>query len=134
MEAELRRLAEELEALLGKEGRRVVAFYGEMGSGKTTTIGRLCRRWGVEGRVNSPTFSLINTYRIACTGEVVYHFDFYRIKDAEEAERLGVWEYFDSGALCLVEWPERVASLLPVDTVRVYIREEEDGSRRFKIG
>lgn len=116
-----------------KGGTRVVAFHGAMGSGKTTTIRTLCRYWGVEETVNSPTFSLINEYRIGSTGERVYHFDFYRIADSIEAERLGVTDYFYGGALCLVEWPEKVSSLLPADTVRVYIHEEADGSRSFRI-
>ncbi|MDR3126987.1 MAG: tRNA (adenosine(37)-N6)-threonylcarbamoyltransferase complex ATPase subunit type 1 TsaE [Tannerellaceae bacterium] len=133
MEEELRWLSERLEVLLGRDGRRVVSFYGGMGVGKTTTISRLCRHWGVEDMVNSPTYSLINEYGIGDSGEVVYHFDFYRIKDSMEAVRLGVEEYFESGSLCLVEWGEKVESLLPLETVRVYIEEEADGGRQFRV-
>ncbi|MDR2791559.1 MAG: tRNA (adenosine(37)-N6)-threonylcarbamoyltransferase complex ATPase subunit type 1 TsaE [Tannerellaceae bacterium] len=116
------------------EGRtRVLAFHGGMGAGKTTAIRALCERWGVEDAVNSPTFSLINEYRIAATDEPIYHFDFYRIDAPAEAEALGVTDYFYSGALCLVEWPEKIAPLLPPDTVNIYIEEESDGSRSFHI-
>ncbi|MDR3128899.1 MAG: tRNA (adenosine(37)-N6)-threonylcarbamoyltransferase complex ATPase subunit type 1 TsaE [Tannerellaceae bacterium] len=121
------------EGFLMKEGPRVLAFYGEMGSGKTTTIRALCKHWGIEDTVNSPTFSLINEYRIEATGEAVYHFDFYRVADSTEAERLGVTDFFYSGSLCLIEWPEKVSSLLPSDTVSIYIDEEADGSRSFHI-
>jgi tRNA threonylcarbamoyladenosine biosynthesis protein TsaE len=100
--------------------RRIVAFFGEMGAGKTTFIRELCGRMGVRENVSSPTFSLINEYRTE-RGEPVYHFDFYRLNRPEEALSIGVEEYFTSGALCLVEWPEKILNLLPDDRVDVTI-------------
>ena len=100
-----------------------------MGAGKTTFIKALCEELGVEDPVTSPTFALVNEYRSATTAELIYHFDFYRIKKLEEVYDLGYEDYFYSGALCLIEWPELVENLLPGDAVRVRIDEEPDGSR-----
>lgn len=112
----------------------VYAFYGEMGAGKTTFINALCRRLGVEDDVtNSPSFAIINEYRSDTTAELIYHFDLYRIEDLDEALEIGVEDYFDSGALCFLEWPERVAEILPDDTVRVDLRVNDDGSRDLVI-
>lgn len=109
--------------------RRLVAFYAPMGAGKTTFSAALCRRLGIRAdAVNSPTFSIVNEYRTA-DGEPVYHFDFYRIGKAEEALDIGLYEYLDSGALCLMEWPENVAALLPEETLRVDIAVGGDGTR-----
>lgn len=103
----------------------VYAFYGEMGAGKTTFISALCRVLGVEDDMaNSPSFSIINEYRSDTTAELIYHFDCYRLQDEREAEDIGVEDYFDSGALCLIEWPERIENLLPDDTVVVCIVED----------
>lgn len=107
----------------------IFAFYGKMGAGKTTFIKALCEELGVEDPVTSPTFALVNEYRSATTAELIYHFDFYRIKKLEEVYDLGYEDYFYSGALCLIEWPELVEDLLPGDAVRVRIDEELDGSR-----
>lgn len=107
----------------------IIAFYGKMGAGKTTFIKALCEELGVEDPVTSPTFALVNEYRSATTAELIYHFDFYRIKKLEEVYDLGYEDYFYSGALCLIEWPELVEDLLPGDAVRVRIDEEPDGSR-----
>lgn len=107
------------------------AFYGKMGAGKTTFIKALCEALGVEDPVTSPTFALVNEYRSATTGELIYHFDFYRIKKLEEVYDMGYEDYFYSGALCFIEWPELVEDLLPGDAVRVDIVEEADGSRRI---
>ncbi|UOQ70673.1 tRNA (adenosine(37)-N6)-threonylcarbamoyltransferase complex ATPase subunit type 1 TsaE [Hymenobacter cellulosilyticus] len=87
-------------------------FEGEMGAGKTTFIKALCRELGVQDDVSSPTFALVNEYRDA-HDQPIYHFDFYRIDDPTEAENIGALEYFDSGYLCLIEWPSRVEALLP---------------------
>ena len=109
----------------------VFAFYGKMGAGKTTFIKAVCLALGVEDVINSPTFSIINEYRSATTGELIYHFDFYRITKLSEALDISVEDYFYSGALCFIEWPEIIAPLLPDHTVRVTIEESEDGIRKL---
>ena len=112
--------AQEFASLMGDE--TVYAFYGEMGAGKTTFIRELCRALGVEEDLaNSPSFSIINEYRSDTTAELIYHFDLYRLESVDEALEIGVEDYFDSGALCLLEWPERIEPLLPDDTVKVSI-------------
>ena len=106
----------------------VFAFYGSMGAGKTTFIKALCEGLEVEDVINSPTFAIINEYR-AQTAELIYHFDFYRIKNLDEAYNIGAEDYFYSGALCFIEWPEKVEELLPADVVTVTIEEQENGER-----
>ncbi|MCH4183059.1 MAG: tRNA (adenosine(37)-N6)-threonylcarbamoyltransferase complex ATPase subunit type 1 TsaE [Prevotella sp.] len=106
----------------------IFAFYGKMGAGKTTFIKAICEELGVEDVITSPTFAIVNEYT-AKGGEPVYHFDFYRIKKIEEVYDLGYEDYFDSGHLCFLEWPELIKDLLPEDTTRVTISVEEDGSR-----
>lgn len=108
--------------------RRLFAFYGKMGVGKTTFIKAVCAQLGVEDAVTSPTFAIINEYETA-DGGAVYHFDFYRVKRIAEAYDIGCDEYFYSGGLCLMEWPELVEEILPKDTVKVYVTELPDGSR-----
>ena len=110
----------------------VFAFHGERGAGKTTFIKALCEVLGVEDVINSPTFAIINEYRSDLTGELIYHFDFYRINKIEEAYDFGYEDYFFSGSLCFIEWPEKVEELLPGDVVDVYIAENEDGTRSIK--
>ncbi len=111
----------------------VFAFYGKMGAGKTTFIKALCKLLGVEDEVNSPTFAIINEYRSQTTAELIYHFDFYRIKKLEEVYDLGYEDYFYSGALCFIEWPELVEELLPSDAKKVTITENSDGSRMITL-
>jgi tRNA threonylcarbamoyladenosine biosynthesis protein TsaE len=111
----------------------VFAFHGTMGAGKTTFIKAICEELGVEDVVNSPTFAIINEYRSETSGELIYHFDFYRIHKPGEAEELGVGDYFHSGALCFIEWPEKIEELLPEDTVNVLITENPDGTRTVEI-
>lgn len=112
----------------------VFVFNGDMGAGKTTFIRALVQALGVDAEeANSPSFSLINEYRSDTTAELIYHFDLYRLESLDEALEIGVEDYFDSGAVCLIEWPERVADILPDDTVRVDISEDADGSRLLKV-
>ena len=130
--AALPEAAKEFAAQMGDE--TVYAFYGEMGAGKTTFIGELCRALGVEDDLaNSPSFSIINEYRSDTTAELIYHFDLYRLENIDDALEIGVEDYFDSGALCLLEWPERIEALLPDDTVKVHITVNPDESRTLTI-
>lgn len=107
----------------------VFAFYGKMGAGKTTFIKAVCEALGVDDTITSPTFAIVNEYRSDTTGELIYHFDFYRIKTIDEVYDMGYEDYFYSGAVCFVEWPELIEELLPGDARRVTITEQEDGSR-----
>ena len=111
----------------------VFAFYGKMGAGKTTFIKAVCEALGVTDAINSPTFAIINEYRSAATQELIYHFDFYRINKVEEAFDFGYEDYFYSGALCFIEWPELIEELLPPDAVKVSIEEQADGSRTIQM-
>lgn len=111
----------------------VFAFYGKMGAGKTTFIKAVCECLGVtEDVITSPTFAIVNEYR-SDSGELIYHFDFYRIKKLEEVYDMGYEDYFYSGAVCFIEWPELVEELLPSDAVKVTITEEADGCRLLKM-
>lgn len=110
----------------------VFAFHGEMGAGKTTFIKAICEKLGVTDVINSPTFAIINEYR-SDSGELIYHFDFYRINKEEEAFDFGYEDYFFSGSLCFIEWPERIESLLPHDTIHVTVKEVEGGQRQVII-
>lgn len=113
----------------------VYAFDGEMGAGKTTFINALSRALGVEDDpTGSPTFSIVNEYRSDTTAELIYHFDLYRIENLEQAFDIGIEDYLDSGALCLIEWPDRIADILPDDTVWVKIDVMPDDSRRISVG
>ena len=107
-------------------------FLGEMGAGKTTLIQNICRVLGVVDTTTSPTFSIVNEYRDR-NDESIYHFDFYRIKDETEAMDIGVEEYFDSGKLCLVEWPEKIPSLIPNQYLSIIISLETQTSRKITL-
>ena len=109
---------------------RVFAFYGKMGAGKTTFIKAVCRELGVTDVITSPTFALINEYTDG-KGNPIYHFDYYRIKKLEEVYDMGYEDYFYSGNLCLIEWPELIESLLPDDAVRVHLDVLPDGTRKL---
>ena len=111
----------------------VFAFYGNMGAGKTTFVKAVCEELGVDDVITSPTFSIVNEYRSEQTGELIYHFDFYRVKKIEEVYDMGFEDYFYSGALCFIEWPELCEEVLPDDTVKVSINEEPDGSRTISL-
>ncbi|MGN0221656.1 MAG: tRNA (adenosine(37)-N6)-threonylcarbamoyltransferase complex ATPase subunit type 1 TsaE [Prevotella sp.] len=113
---------------------RVFAFYGAMGAGKTTFIKEVCRALGVTEVITSPTFAIVNEYQSDTTAALIYHFDFYRIKKLEEVYDMGYEDYFYSGALCFIEWPELIEDLLPEDAVRVSITTQPDGSRLLTTG
>ncbi len=118
---DLQPIAKDLLSSLGS--RTLVALKGNMGAGKTTFIKSICEVIEVEDLVNSPTFSIINQYKTKM-GEIVYHFDFYRLEQAEEALDIGLYDYLDSGHLCFMEWPEKVEKLLPEDCVYLEIKED----------
>ena len=119
--------------IAGMDDRTVFAFKGAMGAGKTTFIKAICENLGVREVINSPTFAIVNEYRSDTTAELIYHFDFYRINNLQEALNIGAEDYFDSGALCFIEWPEKIAEILPDDTVYVNISEEAEGCRIVSI-
>jgi len=115
---------------------RVFAFYGKMGAGKTTFVKAICEELGSEDVITSPTFSIVNeytTHQSPITTDLIYHFDFYRIKKLEEVYDMGYEEYFYSGALCLIEWPELIEDILPDDAVKVTIEEQADGTRKVSF-
>lgn len=118
--------------LTAVSGHSIIAFKAPMGAGKTTFISALCRELGVrEDAVGSPTFAIVNEYRTA-SGDPVFHFDFYRIERPEEALDIGLYDYLDSGCLCLIEWPENIEGLLPDDTLIVNIDVLPDGTRKLR--
>ena len=114
--------------------KSVFAFYGSMGAGKTTFIKAVCEELGVEDVITSPTFAIVNEYSSASSGKIVYHFDFYRIKKLDEVYDMGYEDYFYSGALCFIEWPELIDDLLPADAAKVIIEETADGRRKVVFG
>jgi len=103
----------------------IICFYGEMGVGKTTLIKVLCEKLGVKDNVSSPTFSIVNEY-VSLDGESIFHFDFYRMEKEEEAFDMGYEDYFYNGDLCLIEWPEKVKSIIPEDIMRIDITKNKD--------
>ncbi len=123
--------AARLQQAAGK--KRIWAFHGEMGAGKTTLIKAICAHAGVTDEVSSPTFSLVNEYETK-TGERIYHFDFYRIKNVEEAYDIGYEEYFDSGNLCLIEWPEKIEPLLTDEAVmHIKLMKIDENTREITV-
>ena len=117
--------------------RKVFAFYGKMGAGKTTFIKAICEELGVEDVITSPTFAIINEYTpnspLLTLNSPIFHFDFYRIKKLEEVYDMGYEDYFYSGALCFIEWPELIEEVLPEDAVKVTITEQADGTRTINF-
>jgi tRNA threonylcarbamoyladenosine biosynthesis protein TsaE len=128
--ASIHQTAKEFIAAMGE--KKVFLFYGSMGAGKTTFIRAICEELGVKESINSPTFAIINEYKSG-VGEPIFHFDFYRINKEEEAFDFGYEDYFYSGNLCFVEWPEKIENLLPEDAVKVTIQELQDGSREVML-
>ena len=123
--------AKEFVAAMGDH--TIFAMYGKMGAGKTTFIKAICKELGVDEVITSPTFAIVNEYHSSSSGQPIYHFDFYRIKKIEEVYDMGYEDYFYSGALCFIEWPELIEDLLPEDAVRVRIEETEDGKRTVEF-
>ncbi|MBQ3680089.1 MAG: tRNA (adenosine(37)-N6)-threonylcarbamoyltransferase complex ATPase subunit type 1 TsaE [Paludibacteraceae bacterium] len=129
----LENIAEAAKKFLAEAGdRRVFAFHGGMGAGKTTFIKALCSELGVTEVVASPTFAIVNEY-MAQNGEPVYHFDLYRVKTMDEACDFGCEDYFYSGSYCFIEWPELVEPLLPDDTADVCITVDDEGHRAVEL-
>lgn len=120
------------EFINGMGDGKVFAFYGKMGAGKTTFIKALCEVLGVEDVITSPTFAIINEYTDG-KGNPIYHFDFYRIRKLDEVYDMGYEDYFYSGSLCLLEWPELIEEILPENAVKVTIEELEDGTRSISF-
>ncbi len=124
---DLPRAAKEFLQAIGNHS--LVAFYAPMGAGKTTFTTAVCKELGVEeDAISSPTFAIVNEYR-GRGGRPIFHFDFYRIEQEAEALDIGLYDYLDSGQLCLMEWPENIEALLPEETLKVHIRVEADGTR-----
>ncbi len=130
---EIGRIIEAAQAFIDQIGTSTIfAFNGNMGAGKTTFIKAVCEQLGVKDVINSPTFAIVNEYETD-KGSIIYHFDCYRINKIEEAIDMGCTDYFDSGNLCLIEWPENISPLLPDDTVVVNITVNDDDSRTLTI-
>ena len=127
-ESELSAVAQAL--LEAHPQERVFGFFGEMGTGKTTLIKEICRQLGVTGGMTSPTFAIVNEYWTR-DGEPLYHFDFYRIDDPDDATRIGVQDYLYSGSYCFIEWTDKVESLLRGEYTPVYIERIDDQTRKF---
>lgn len=128
---DLPRAAREFLPLL--ESHTIFALYGGMGAGKTTLVNAICRLLGVTDPTGSPTFAIVNEYALPEPGRSIYHFDFYRIKSLAEVYDIGYDEYFYSGNVCLIEWPELIEPLLPDNTVKVDIQVNPDLTRTLNI-
>ena len=128
--ADLDRAAAEFLEVIGDN--TLVAFFAPMGAGKTTFTTAICKALGVTDPVGSPTFAIVNEYMRA-DGEPMYHFDFYRIIKLQEAIEIGLYDYLDSGCLCIMEWPENIEELLPEETLKVYFTINPDQSRTLRV-
>lgn len=118
--------------IISSAKNKTLLFYGQMGVGKTTLIKELCKSLGVLDNISSPTFSLVYEYQTA-NNDKVYHFDFYRIEDEEEAYDIGIEDYFDSKNWCFVEWPENIENLLPLDAVEIHLSLLDDEQRNIQL-
>lgn len=127
--SQIREIAEEV---IKTSKHKILLFHGEMGVGKTTLIKEICAALGVEDTISSPTFSLVNEY-ITSDDETIYHFDFYRIKDEEEAMDMGVEDYLDSNNWCLIEWPENIKNLVPLNSVNIHIKLTTNNLRNIQL-
>ena len=124
----LEQLPQIAKQIISESPDKVLLFYGEMGVGKTTLIKEIVKQLEVDDVVTSPTFSLVNEYE-SRDGDTIYHFDFYRIKNEEEAMDIGIEDYFYNNSWCLIEWPEKVKNLLPLNAVEIHLSINEDESR-----
>ncbi|MFD2528431.1 tRNA (adenosine(37)-N6)-threonylcarbamoyltransferase complex ATPase subunit type 1 TsaE [Polaribacter marinaquae] len=118
--------------LIKVAAHKTLLFYGEMGAGKTTLIKQICKVLSVEDNISSPTFSLVNEYE-TFSGEKVFHFDFYRIEDENEALDMGIEDYLYNNTWCLIEWPQNVENLLPLDAVEIHLSILENGQRNIQL-
>ncbi len=128
----LEKLTEVAIAIIRVAKNKTLLFYGEMGVGKTTLIKEICQQLEVKDRISSPTYSLVNEYQTS-KGETVFHFDFYRITNEVEALDMGIEDYFDSNHWCLIEWPQNVENLLPLETVEIHLTLLESGQRNIHL-
>ncbi|MEN8125265.1 MAG: tRNA (adenosine(37)-N6)-threonylcarbamoyltransferase complex ATPase subunit type 1 TsaE [Bacteroidota bacterium] len=118
--------------IISSAKHKILLFYGEMGSGKTTLIKEIVKQLSAIDKASSPTFSLVNEYHTK-KGEKIYHFDFYRIENEEEAYDIGIEEYFYSNSWCLIEWPEKVENLLPLESVAIHLTINSNNTRTIQI-
>lgn len=120
------------EKIIFNSNTKIILFFGEMGVGKTTLIKQICKDLNVIDAISSPTFSLVNEYK-TLNGDKVFHFDFYRLLEEEEALDIGIYDYFESNEWCLVEWPENIENLLPLNFVRINLKLLENGQRNIQL-
>lgn len=125
-------LTEVAKEVISNANHKTLLFYGKMGVGKTTLIKEICKELGIDDVTSSPTFSLVNEYHTH-NGEIVYHFDFYRIEDEEEAYDIGIEDYFYSDAWCLIEWPENIQNLLPLKSTEIHLTQLDDQQRNIQL-
>lgn len=118
--------------IISSTTNKTLLFYGQMGVGKTTLIKEICKQLGVVDTISSPTFSLVNEYQTSSSAKV-YHFDFYRIEDEEEALDMGIDDYFYNNDWCLIEWPENIENLLPLDAVKIELELLENRQRNIQL-
>lgn len=128
----LESLSEVASTIITTTKNKTLLFYGQMGVGKTTLIKEICKQLGVLDNISSPTFSLVNEYQTE-KKEKVFHFDFYRITDEEEALDIGIEEYLENNDWCFIEWPENIENLLPLDAVQIHLSILEDGKRNIQL-
>lgn len=128
----LENLSEIATGVIASVKNKTLLFYGEMGVGKTTLIKEICKQLGVLDNISSPTFSLVNEYQTK-NNESIFHFDFYRIEEEEEALDMGIDDYFYNNDWCLIEWPENVENLLPLEAVEIHLSVLEDGQRNIQL-
>jgi tRNA threonylcarbamoyladenosine biosynthesis protein TsaE len=128
----LENLAEIASLIISNAKNKTILFYGEMGVGKTTLIKEICKQLEVVDTISSPTFSLVNEYKTS-KNISIYHFDFYRITNQEEALDMGIEEYLYNNDWCLIEWPQNVENLLPLESVEIHLTTLENGQRNLKL-